>query len=136
MKKHFVTFYSPGTFCAESSTKEIDSWDVEQAKEMAHKITQRYGATPYGFRFSTWSRGPNDLDSKETATSNFYYLGGIIETIDDVRKRNDPDERTLLRNMESNSWNRIVVNNNSYRWTQPLNKGDVVLDWKPRNKDA
>ena len=28
MQKHFVTFLSPGTFVAETSEKEIDSWDV------------------------------------------------------------------------------------------------------------
>ena len=35
MKKHFVTFFSPGTFIAESTTKPIESWNIEEAKEMA-----------------------------------------------------------------------------------------------------
>jgi hypothetical protein len=35
VKQHFVTFYSPGTFFAETSEKPIDSWDVEKAKDEA-----------------------------------------------------------------------------------------------------
>lgn len=131
-QQHFVTFYSPGTFVAETTTKPIDAWDIEAAKEMAHEITERYGATPYGFRFSTRSRGDADLDSKVTATSGVYYLGGKIETLADLKKRADLNERILRSNMEGNGWDRIVVNENSYRWTQPLQDDDVVLDWKPR----
>ena len=69
MKKHFVTFYSPGTFVAEQTTKPIDSWDVELAVSMSGEIKERYGALPYGFQFSTRERGENDLDSHEVETS-------------------------------------------------------------------
>jgi hypothetical protein len=127
MEKHFVEFLSPGTFVAESASKPIDAWDVEAAVLMAADIKERYGATPYGFRFSTRSRGPDDLDSKETARSGVYYLGGRIETLEQVKARNDPKERILISNMEGNGWDRIVVNDNSWRWTQPLRDGDVVL---------
>ena len=34
MKKHFVTFLSPGTFVSETTTKPIASWSVEKAKAM------------------------------------------------------------------------------------------------------
>lgn len=128
MKKHFVTFYSPGTFVSETDEQEIDSWDVAKAVEMSKKIDQRYGAKPYGFRFSTKSRGQKDLNSKVSNSSGLYYLGGEIFTIDDIRKRNRADEKILLSNMECNGYDRIVVNNNSYRFTGPLEKDDVVLD--------
>jgi len=134
VQKHFVTFYSPGTFVAERSAKPIDSWDVEKAKEMAHDITERYGATPYGFRFSTRSRGDDDLDSKQSSQSPFYHLGGKIETLAEVEARNDPKEDILLINMRCNGVDRIVVNDNSYRSVHPLNAGDIVLDWKPKRK--
>ena len=129
VQQHFVTFYSPGTFTAEQSTKPIPSWDVDAAMAMARSVEERYGAVPYGFRFTTRGREADELDSREIAKSNFYYLGGRIETIDDVRRRGDPKETVLLCNMECNGWDRIVVNDNSWRWTQPLNAGDVVLDW-------
>ena len=128
MKRHFVTFYSPGTFVAEATTLPIKSWSVPLAISMSRGILERHGATPYGFEFSTRERKTKDLDSKTVATSNLYYLGGKVETIDEVRARKDPKEKTLLSNMEINGWKKIVVNDNSWRWTQPYRAGDVVLD--------
>jgi hypothetical protein len=128
MEKHFVTFYSPGTFVHETNTKEIDSWDVDQAIGMAKHIVQRYNARPFGFRFSTRGRGPEDLDSSETESSGMYYLGGKIETIEEIEARNDPSEEILRDNMRGNGWNRVLVNTNSWRWTRPLYDDDIVLD--------
>lgn len=131
MKKHFVTFYSPGTFVSEMSSKEIDSWDVKVAMEMARNIKERHSATPYGFRFSTRERGKNDLDSKEVAVSNMYYLGGRVRHLDFIIVENKPDEQILISNMKMNGWNRVIENTNSWKITQPLEEGDVVLEWTP-----
>ncbi len=129
IKAHFVTFYSPGTFVAETSTKPIQLWDVDAAKTMARAITERYNATPYGFRFTTRSRGQKDLDSKVTATSPLYYLGGIVETLAQVKARATEKDRILISNMEGNGLKKIITNTNSWRWTQPLEATDVVLEW-------
>lgn len=129
MKKHFVTFYSPGTFVAETTEKEISTWDVEQAKEMAQAISERYDAKPYGFRFTTRGRNENELDSKVIKTSPMYFLGGKIETLDEIKARNQKDEQILIANMESNHWEKVLINTNSYKWTQPLGKEDIVLEW-------
>lgn len=129
MEAHFVTFYSPGSFVAEESTKPIESLDVELAKGMAEAITERYNATPYGFRFSTRARVDDELDSHVVARSGMYFLGGVIETLDQVKARATDKERILISNMEGNGWNRIVTNDNSWRWTQPLEDDDVVLPW-------
>lgn len=134
IEKHFVTFLSPGTFLAEQTTKEIPEWDPEAAMKMADDITERYGATPYGFYFTT-RRNDGELDSKEVARSGTYFLGGEILTVEDVRARNDPDEKILLSNMENNGYEKIVVNTNSYRWTQPLEASDQVLDYTPPKRD-
>lgn len=134
MERHFVTFYSPGTFVAETTTKPIDSWNIEVAKEMAHTILERHNATPYAFRFSTRRRTDKDLDSKEVAESCLYHLGGRIETLAEVEARNDPKEEILRSNMRSYGYDRIVVNDNSWRSTQPLQKSDVVLDWRPKKR--
>ena len=134
MEKHFVEFYSPGTLVAEVTSKPIESWDVDAAVEMARHVMQRYNATPYGFQFTTRSRTDDELDSKVTAKSPMYFLGGKIETLEEVEARNDPNEKILLSNMKSNGYARIVVNDNSWRWTQPLDDGDVALDFTPPDR--
>lgn len=131
VKKHFVRFFSPGTFVAETSEKPVDEWDVDTALVMARGITERYNATPYAFQFVTYGRSASDLDSREIARSPLYWLGGTIRTIDEVRASADPDERIILRNMEGNGWDRIITNNNSWKWTQPFKDGDVLLDFHP-----
>lgn len=129
MTRHFVTFYSPGTFVAEESTRPIAAWDVVQAKAMAKTIKERHGATPYGFRFTTRGRGSADLDSREQARSPMYYLGGTVETLAEVEARNAPDEEILRSNMRGNGYDRIIVNTNSWKGTYPLMPDDIVLPW-------
>ncbi len=126
--KHFVVFASPGTFVSETTVKPVDSWDVDKAVEMAKDVLQRYNARPYGFYFETRTRGPEDLDSKVTATSPLYYLGGRVETRAQVEARNDPKEAILLTNMRANDVDRIIINENSWRFTAALKPTDVVLD--------
>jgi hypothetical protein len=131
VQKHFVEFFSPGTFVAETTTREIESWNVEQAMRIADTITERYGATPYAFQFITRERSDEDLDSKIVKRSPTYYLGGKVETLAEVEARNDPSERILRENMRGNHYDRIITNTNSYRFTQPLREDDVVLDYAP-----
>jgi hypothetical protein len=128
MQKHFVTFLSPGTFVSETTERPIDSWDVEAAVKMAREIKERHGAVPYGFRFTTRTRGDDDLDSKVTDKSPIYYLGGKVQTRAEVEARNAPDEAILRSNMRSNGYDRIIVNTNSWRFTAPLEADDIVLD--------
>lgn len=127
MKKHFVSFYSPGTFAAEQTTQEIDGWDTNKAMEMARSIKERYGATPYGFEFTTRERKDNDFDSIEIARSQMYFLGGKIKTLTALMSENNPDNKILIDNMKINGWDCVIENTNSYKWTQPLGKNDVVL---------
>ena len=134
--QHFVTFYSPGTFVAETSTKPIKSWDTKVACAMARKIHERHGATPYGFVFTTNGRKKGALDSREIKRSCTYYLGGQVFTLADVVKRNDPNDKILISNMKGNGYKRIIQNDNSWRWTQPLDDDDIVLPFKPTHAVA
>jgi len=131
VKAHFVTFYSPGSFVAEETTKPVESWDVAKAMEMARGITERYNATPYGFQFSTRERKDDELDSKVVEKSALYYLGGKVETLEEVEARARPCDRILITNMKGNGWKRVITNNNSWKWTQPLEDTDIVLQWEP-----
>jgi len=127
MEQHFVTFYSPGTFFAEATQKPIEAWDADLAVAMSSDIKERYGARPYGFRFSTRARTADELDSKEVAKSPMYYLGGKVETIEEVEARNAPDEQILRDNMRCNGYDRIWTSTQGWKWTQPLRYDDVVI---------
>jgi len=136
MKAHFITFLSPGSFFNEQTCLPITSWDVTKAMKMAERVTERHNATPFAFYFETRSRTAKQLDSKVSATSPKYYLGGKVETLAQVEARNLPDERILLGNMKCNGWERIITNTNSWKVTQPLMPDDIVLDWTPPAKRA
>ena len=127
MIKHFVTFFSPGTFVAETTTQEIEAWDIAEATKRSRLIKERHGATPYGFQFTTRRRGEKDFDSKEVNRSGMYYLGGETLTIKNLEKEDAQKNRTLISNMRCNGWKKVVRNDNSWRWVQPLNAGDTVL---------
>lgn len=128
MKRHFVTFLSPGTFVAEDTTKQVESWDVKAAQAMAEGITERHAVIPYGFYFTTSERAPGEWEPKQTAKSPMYYLPHCkVETLEEVEARNDPKESILRSNMRCNGFNRVIVTTKGWRWTQPLNETDVVL---------
>lgn len=128
VQKHFIQFMSPGSFFSETTEIAVPKWDIELAIKKARGVKERYGATPYGFRFLTYGRGAKDLNSKVIKSSNLYYLGGKVETYEEVCKRNDPKEAILRSNMKNNGYAKIVVNTNSYRFTAGLEPSDVVLD--------
>jgi len=131
LQQHFVTFSSPGTLVAEQTTKPIAAWDVELATTMAHDIVERYNTKPFAFQFSTRQREDDELDSKIVALSGFYYLGGLVLSLDEVKARPGIATDILIRKMEANGWQRIIVNDNSWRWVAPLLEGDTVLDYTP-----
>lgn len=127
MEKHFVRFLSAGTFTSEETTKEIDSWDVQKAASMSKEITERHGAKPYGFQFITRSRKDDELDSRIVKKSGIYYINGVVETLEEMKAKNDPANRILISNMECNRWDRVVTVSNPYSWTQPFNDDDHII---------
>lgn len=128
MERHFVEFMSPGTFFPEVTSQPIDAWDVDAAVAMASEIRERYGARPFGFRFVTKSRTDLELDSKQTSVSAMYYLGGTVHTAEEILARDNPNEAVLRSNIRSNGIKRVIVNDNSWRFTAALHDDDVVLD--------
>lgn len=136
LKQNYVVFVSPGTLFAETTQKEIDEWDTDEAVKMAHVISERHGAAPYGFYFITRGREDDELDSRNIAESNFYYLGGEVFTLEQVKARNDKSDRILISNMEGNGYDRVLVNYNSYKVTLPLRQDDIILAFTPRKKNS
>lgn len=128
LTKHYAVFCSPGSFTSEVSEHEISRWDIHEAIEISKTIKERYNSKPYGFYFVTKGRGPLELNSKIQETSKMYYLGGTVETYEEVCARNDPKEEILRSNMKWNNFDKIIVNTNSYKFTAPLREGDTVLN--------
>lgn len=132
----FVVFYSPGTLYAEITSKPIPSRDVKLAVQMAETIIERYDAKPYGFRFETrivsepipdGKGGTLDVQSKRVSQTGAYFLGGKLETYDEVVARNDPKEDILRSNMKFGS-PIVCVTTNVYRSTHPFEEYDFVVD--------
>lgn len=136
-RKHTVMFLSPGTFVSEYTTKDIDSWDTKKAVEMAESIVERYNAKPYGFRFETWKThtpvedgegGVLEVRPKLEKDSGIYFLGGKLETYDDVVARNLDSESILRSNMRGNEYWVICINTNSFKSTLPFGENDRIVD--------
>lgn len=125
--QNFVTFYSPGTFVNEQTSRPIESWDVHEAVEMARGIVERYNARPFGFRFTTHGRKLGELNASEIDRSPMHYLGGEVQTLAQIEARNDPADRILIGNMKRNDYGRVIVNQNSWKCTLPLLEGDVIV---------
>jgi len=134
-KKHFVTFYSPGTMFSEENEVEIESWDACKATKMANDITQRHGAKPYGFKFSTKLITDLVVDGEEfevkpktVKSSGIHYITGGIRTAEEILRGTDPKEDVLRTNVKCNEIPAIIENCNSYKATMPFYKEDILLD--------
>ena len=125
-QKHYVTFYSPGSFVSETTTKEIDTWSVDLAVRMAKEIKERHRATPYGFTFKTMES--DGWSPKTVKESGMYYLGGTLKRLIDIP---DTKENSILRdNMIFNNYEYVIENTNSWKITLPFYKDkDTLLGW-------
>jgi hypothetical protein len=136
MRKHFVTFMSPGTLFAETTTKEIGEWDAIAAMKMVTDVQERYGAIPYGFRFETrivhdpvpdGEGGTLDVADKTVATSGVHYIKGTILRYDQV-SADQTGAHNLLSNMRCNGWPLVVETRNGFKWTAPFGEEDAVVN--------
>lgn len=135
MRKHFVTFFSPGTFVPEQSSREIPSWDTVAAVEMANGILERYNAHPYGFQFITklcadpvpdGEGAVLSVQPREVERSGTHFLGGELRRFEEIPKTKE--NSTLLANMRCNDMPIIIENSNSWRFTGAFHEQDCIVD--------
>ena len=135
MRRHFVEFQCPGTLMEEESRQPIDAWDVDTALERAQAVRVRHGQRPHSFRFITRERGEDELDSRVTARSTRHFIGGVVETLEEIEARAAPEERVLRENMRGNGWARVVrTTSGGSKWTHPMHEDDVIVG--VREEDA
>lgn len=135
--KHFVTFFSPGTLVSEETVQPIGEWNTYEAARRAKHITERHGSKPYGFRFMTMACAP-DMEcgdgcvipggQMKVSESPMHYLGGVVETLAQVKARAKPEDNILIVNMEVNGWPTVITTTNGYRHTMPFVDGALNLD--------
>lgn len=134
-KNHYVVFLSPGSFVSESSSRPIQAWDSVEAAKLAKGITERHGATPYGFYFETrlesdpipdGEGGELKVLPRTVAKSGMYYINGEV-----LRFSNIPatKEFAVLRdNMRGNRHPVAVQTGNGYRHTDFFEEKDCVVN--------
>lgn len=128
VQQHYVEFQSPGTFLSEVSRKKIDAWDTTTAIEMMREVKERYGARPYGFRFLTFGRGPNDLDSREIARSHFYYVNCDVLTAEEILADDDPNYQIMRSNVRSNGTKRVARTRSGWLGHYPMCDDDQMIE--------
>jgi hypothetical protein len=137
MRKHYVTFLSPGTFVSEQTTRPADAWDVPGACEAARGVRERHGATPYGFYFTTCltadpvpdgEGGWLNVQGREAERSGMFFLGGRLLFVHELRAAGRKEDKILVSNMEANDWPVCVRNDNSWRSVQPFGEKDAIVD--------
>ena len=129
-----VTYYSPGTFFAESSSKEFDTFDLSKFVSHSANVSERHGAKPYGFSVEKLEL-PVTLpkmgtfkvvvEPKVLETSGIYYITGEIIFSEDIV---DKDKDIFKSNLENNSDGVGIVNKNSYLFHGMFSKDDFIVD--------
>lgn len=115
VKKHFVKFFSPGSFVDEVSVYEIEDWDTKKAILISKKVNERYNSKPFAFIFITKENDGTTLDSRTTAKSGLYYLNGEIKTLQNIIDENNNENRILISNMKNNGWKKVIITNTPWK---------------------
>jgi hypothetical protein len=130
--RHYVDFRSPGSFVAEESSRPIERLDTRAAVQMAKSVKERYGATPYAFRFRTMLEAdPVTIDGevfevvpKQAARSGEHFIGADVVSYDQVP---DTERNNILRgNMRCNGYP-FVAQRPGGGWTQPFDADAVCV---------
>lgn len=116
--KHYVERFYPGIIVSETSVEEIED-------RIPTSIKLEEGC--YGFRFFDKSIAVIDgetLIGERKNISGIYYPGGVVYSIDGVKKHH-PEMETLIKNMERNSID-AVVKTKVGNWQQ-FHKEDNII---------
>ncbi|MBB6487942.1 hypothetical protein [Rhizobium lusitanum] len=126
MNNEFAVFAFAGNFSSTERRVAIQSRNVEYAEGIAQQMTIECGFQPVAFRFETMSD-----DGSIQNRSGWFYLGGTVETLQDITGKNEPGDSRLIHFLEESGLNKIVTNNCPYLVRFPLRDQDQVLSWEP-----
>ena len=123
MLKHYVEFFYPGVFVAETSDRQIKKRDAKSIKRPDDK--------PYAFRFFSREEKKSNgeiLSGKNKDYSGMYYFAGEVYTIEQL-KCEFSKESILIRNVEANGY-KAAIFTDCGNW-QPIEKNTIVLKELP-----
>lgn len=120
LSKNFVRYLFHGTIVSEDRLVDISDCNIDKAWDGAAQFVRR----PFAFQFETHSREDHELDSKRTAKSPRYYLGGTILTAAEILAGTDPRQEILRGNVRCNDIKRVLVTGGAHF---PLEDDAVVL---------
>ncbi|KQW72338.1 hypothetical protein [Ensifer sp. Root127] len=127
MSTKHIRFLFDASFKSTEYVVETSSWDVEAAAGIAHRLTLERGVQPYAFWFE--SREPGH--GPEPKISGTYYLGGKLQTLDELRAENDPSAVIMIHHLEARGIERVVTTNCPCLASFPFRDGDHILEWEP-----
>ena len=118
MYKTYVVFKLPGSFIAEQTEREVQdrSFPTDVPKNC-------FGFYFYDIYEATGPKGELISGTRQNVSAMTYF--GEEFTLERV-KRECPNSKVLISNMECNGWNRVVCTRLG-NW-QPLEDGDRVID--------
>jgi hypothetical protein len=123
VRKTYIEFLYPGSFVAESSTKEVKTREVSKVK---------VPKSAFGFKFFDILSVVVDADSRKVQLTSerinmspMHYYGGKLYTLAEV-EREFPQNDTLVQNMKGNGWGK-VIRCRTGNW-QPFEDVDVFVE--------
>lgn len=134
--KHYAHFLSPGTLFDEETSQEIAEWDTRKAVQMAGEITERYGAKPFGFRFTTVTIVSDVPDgrggfmpptTREDKQSPMHFIAGRLKNLAEVEAEYGANS-TIAWNMRVNKWPVVVETQTPWKHTSVFANGSILLD--------
>jgi hypothetical protein len=118
MIQHYVKFWHAGSFCSEDMDKKI--------KSREDKIIVPQGYYAYQFFDREETKGTTGtLYGKEKNFSGWYFVGGELYDVERVKKE-VPDSRILVSNMEGNNWPMVIKCNQGFLPFNP--KKDKIVE--------
>jgi hypothetical protein len=119
--KNFAEYLYANIMVDDSSVQEIDSFDAQAALKAMPKRA-------YGFRLFQRRFTPDEdetvMKSDRLNETGIHYPDGQYWTLAKVKKEM-PDESTLIRNMESNHWPRVI--RNRYGQFRSPRDNDIIM---------
>lgn len=128
---YLVTYYSPGTFFAETSAYKFDNFFLRHFVKKAESITERYNAKPYGFCVEKYEEIvglPNGFECKpkllEKAEGTFFINGKVVFSRDLDKEK----DGIFISNLERNSQGVGITSTNSYRFNSYFSESDFIVN--------